>query len=206
VLVRLEVRLCRASPCDEEPPRLGPFEHRHRVDVLALHPQPLPTRHEDVGTRAFRQYGRHLGRGLDDVLEVVQHEQKPASVDELGQRPAASEYASRGRADIGGIRKRRERNPPHAVRVGLCRLASRLQGETRLSRSACTREREQAGVLPHEKLPHLREFVLAAEKLGRRDRQVRAIERLERRELAVAELEDPLRRAEILEPVLAEVA
>jgi hypothetical protein len=76
LLVRVEVRLDCARPRHEQLPRLRPREHRHRVDVLALHSQPLPARHQHVGTRALREHSRHLRRGLDEVLEVVEQEQE----------------------------------------------------------------------------------------------------------------------------------
>jgi hypothetical protein len=41
LLVRLVVGLRRTRPRDEEPPRFGPLEHRHRIDLLALDAQPL---------------------------------------------------------------------------------------------------------------------------------------------------------------------
>jgi hypothetical protein len=57
-----------------------------------------------------------------------------------------------------------------------------------------------------EQLVHLRQLVVAAQKRRGRDREIRSVERLQRRELAVPELEDPLRRAQVPKPVLAEVA
>jgi hypothetical protein len=50
------------------------------------------------------------------------------------------------------------------------------------------------------------QLALAAEERRRRDRQVRLVERLQPRELTLAELPDPLRGAQVLEPVLPEVA
>ena len=81
-----------------------------------------------------------------------------------------------------------------------------MQRESRLPRPAGAREREEAGVVAHEQLPDIGKLVLAAEEGRRGYREVRAVERLQRREVAVAQLEDPLRRAQVLEPVLAELA
>ena len=205
-LVRLEVRLRRPRPRHEEPPRLRPLEHRHRVDVLALHAQPLPARHEHIGMRASREDGRHLRRSLHDMLKVVQQKQQPTPVDELRQRAAAAERTGGRRSDIGGIGERSERHPPHAVRIRFRRLAGRVEREPRLPRPARARQREETGVVAREQLPHVGELVLAAEKRRRRDRQVRPVERLQRRKLVFTELVDPLGSAEILEPVLAEIA
>ena len=47
--------------------------------------------------------------------------------------------------------------------------------------------------------------MLATQERGGRDRKVRPVQGFERREVVFAELEDPLRRAQVLEPVLTEV-
>jgi hypothetical protein len=61
------------------------------------------------------------------------------------------------------------------------------------------------GVIARKQLPDVSELVLPTQKRGCRDRQVRPVQRLQRRESIVAELEDPLRRAQVLEPVLAQI-
>ena len=66
-------------------------------------------------------------------------------------------------------------------------------------------ERHEPRVLTGEQLDDLSELSLAPEERRHRNRQIRPVEALERRELAFAELIHALRRAEILEAVLAEV-
>ena len=71
---------------------------------------------------------------------------------------------------------------------------------------AGARQREEPRVVAREQLSHVRELVLATEERRRGDGEVRPVERLQGRELVAAELENPLWRAQVLEPVLAEVA
>ena len=61
-------------------------------------------------------------------------------------------------------------------------------------------------VLAAQQADDLVELALAAEERRRRDGEVRLVERLQAREIGVAELEEALRRREVLESVLAEVA
>src|SRR5262249_60181061 len=77
---------------------------------------------------------------------------------------------------------------------GPCLAAAAGSGESQEARSG-------VGEHPADR----RKLVLAAEERRRRDGQIRLVERLQRWVVAGAELEDPLRRGEVLEAVLAEV-
>ena len=103
------------------------------------------------------------------------------------------------------VAQRRERNPPDALGEVVRRLGGGLEREPGLAGAAGAGEGEQADAVP-EPLDHLVELALAAEELGRRDREVGAVQRPRLRELARPELEQPLRRGEVLEAVLAQVA
>ena len=130
-------RLARA-PAPRTAPRLAALEHGHRVDVLALHRS--RSRLVTSTVRARREQLRHVGRRVDHVLEVVEQEQQPPLADELGRRRPPPPSALRGRRDdVAGSRERRERHPPHAVRVRLRGRASRLEREPRLARAARAR-------------------------------------------------------------------
>jgi len=94
-LVGLEVGLRGPGARDEELARFAPGEHRHGVELLALHAQALAARHEHVGVRALREDGRHVRRRLDDVLEVVEQEKKAPTVDKLRQRNLAKDLYER---------------------------------------------------------------------------------------------------------------
>jgi len=156
--------------------------------------------------RAFREHGCDLRRSLDDVLEVVEQEQQAPPVDEIGERSATAESPRGCLPHVGRIGDGRERYPPHSVGVLARGLAGRMKCEPRLPRPAGTRKREQPRVTVREHLTHGRELLLAAEKRSPRDREIRPVKRLQGRELAITELKDPLRRTQVLQPVLAEVA
>jgi hypothetical protein len=81
-----------------------------------------------------------------------------------------------------------------------------MKCEPCLPRSTGPGQREEADVRAREHPAYVGELVLAAEELRRRDREVRPVERLQRRELVGAKLVNPLWRAQVLEPVLTEVA
>ena len=125
--------------------------------------------------------------------------------DVLGEAVLGAERLRCRLEDELGVAQRSERHPPDPVREGVGGLCRGLQGEPGLPRPAGPGQGEQAGVLAGEEREHLGELALPAEEGGGRDGQVRPVERLERRELAVSELVDPLRRREVLEPVLAQV-
>ena len=106
----------------------------------------------------------------------------------------------------GRVAQRSERDPPDAVGEVLGDLGRRLQRQPRLPRPAGAGERQQPNVLVAQQADNLVELALAAEKRRRRDGEVRLVQRLQARELGVAQLEEALRRREVLETVLPEVA
>ena len=97
-----------------------------------------------------------------------------------------------------------KRHPEDAVGEILDGLRSELQRKACLAASARPRQRHQS--MRTNKGPSFRELALATDQRRRLDRQVRAMERPQRRELSLAELVEPLRRRQILEAVLAQVA
>ena len=94
--------------------------------VLAADPQAHPTRDQHGQSRTSGEQVGDEGSGLDDVLEVVEHEQvAPVSEDRLdpirerlGARLARAHGLADGRGDEGGIRDRRKRDEQHAIRKG----------------------------------------------------------------------------------------
>ena len=104
------------------------------------------------------------------MLEVVEEEEQAPTVHDLRQRPATSERSSCSRADVGGIRQRREWHPPHPVGVRLSRIAGSLEGKPRLPRAARPGEGQKSDVVAREQLPDVGELVLAAEKGSRGNR------------------------------------
>ena len=179
-------------------------ERWNRVLVLAAEVQQLPARDQQLEVRARLEHG-HVRRRIGQLLEVVEQEEQlacrgrrrepVAGPRRLGTRPMTS-AGSRSGASAPRRRRpgtRRRRSPRPAARAA-----------SYPSRRA--RQREQADVVTREK---------RATSASSRSRptndvagigQVRLIKRLQRRELPVTELEDALRRREILEAMLAEIA
>ena len=148
------------------------------------------------------------------MLGVVDQQERPLRgkcVDErlLDREAGALPHVERLRDRVERERRvaqRGERDPPDAVGNVLGDLGCRLQRQPRLPCPAGARERQQPNVLAAQQADDLVELALAAEKRRRRDGEVRLVQRLQARELGVAELEEALRRREVLEPVFAEVA
>ena len=121
--------------------------------------------------------------------------------------PRAAERLRRRVEHERRVANRRERHPPDAVGepVGRERRPTGARGASCPCRPApvsVSRRRRRRS----EERAHLGELPLAAEEGRRRHRQVRPVQAPKRRELAVAELVEPLGRAQVLESVLAEVA
>ncbi|TMH45807.1 MAG: hypothetical protein E6H54_04540 [Betaproteobacteria bacterium] len=104
-----------------------------------------------------------------------------------------------------GRRELREPNEEDAARERLKKLRPDLQAEARLATSSGPRESDQPlGAEKHRR--QLGELPHAADERIRSNRQVRRVQAPERRKVAVAELVNALRRCQILQPVIAEIA
>ena len=152
------------------------------------------------------QERRELGRCLHHLLEVVEEAEHRLVGDVLGEAVLRAERLRRGREDERRVAQRRERDPPHAVGVGVGGEAGRLQREPRLAGAARPGQGEEARVVCARSVDDLGELLLAAEEGCRWHRQVRAVQALERGEVGLSELVDALGSDEVLEPVLAEVS
>ena len=92
-----------------------------------------------------------------------------------------------------------------AARELVHELGSDLQSQTGLSTSAGPCERHEPPGVAEQRL-QVTELSLAPDKWVRGNREVRRVQTLEWRKVGVAELVDPLRRGQIFEPMLSEVA
>ena len=133
-----EVRLQRLRSGDEKLHRAVPqdvvrvhrfrgrhFERRNAIDVLAVDPQNFAARRQYRGARApAHEHLRQVRHRIDDVLAVIEHQQKMLSADGSrdglgGNRFAAelqAEHAGhRGRHEVG-IGQRGQFDKPAAVR------------------------------------------------------------------------------------------
>ena len=140
------------------------------------------------------------------MLEVVEHEQQPLVPHGRRQGVLRAERLRGGILDERRICERGERHPPDTVVVVVCGGSRCLQREPRLAASARTGQRHQSKLGPSQQRRQLVDLHLATEKRGGGNREVRLVQRLQRREVLPPELEETLRRAQVLQPVEAEVA
>ena len=195
----------------------------HVEHPFALHVETLTRRRQQLDLRCALDDFPEQVRAVDEVLEVVEHEQRrPLAqvVEELFLRREAAVGAVHRELDRLGNRRRQElrrrhrdeRDEVHAVRVALDPARGGLERKSRLARPARPDEREQAAVGILEQPVDLVELRRAADERRARGGQVlhARLDRLQQREVAREpvdlELVDALRRAEILEAVHAQVA
>ena len=137
------------------------------------------------------------------MLEVVDEQQRFA-VAQLGQlthtdRPRNCDLDELGSRDLC------ERNEEDAAGEVLDELGPDLQCQPCLAATTRACDRHQAGGVAQPQ-DQLGDLPVAADERAAGDRQVRRVETLQRRELAVAELVNPLRRRQVLQAMLAEIA
>ena len=173
--------------------------------MLAGEPERLAARRDEPQVGAGgEELGERRGR-FEELLEVVEHEQHPPVADVLGRRALSAEGGADRREDELGVVEGLQADPPDAVLVLVRDLGPGLHGEPRLARATRAGQRQQAHLRVGKEGEHFAELLLAADERRRLLGQVRLVERLERRELGVAELVEPLRCGQVLEPMLPEV-
>ena len=193
----------RARALDEEDLGVGVPKRLNRVAPLRLDVQRLAARDEHLRVgRAADQRG-HRRRGLDDLLEVVEEHEQALIRDVLDQAVVGADRRPDRPLDECGVADGLEGNPEDAVGKLLDRVGGELQREPRLAAPAGPGQRHQA--VGANELTRLRELAPPADQRRRLDRQIRPIQRAQRRKVSVTELEEPVRGAEVLEAVLAEV-
>ena len=185
------------------------FPLSQRIDgdlPLAVDVQRLAARDEHRQVRTGSDRLCDAGGCLEQMLEVVQHEQQALVADRCRERVLRPERLSGGRLDECGIGERSERDPPHPAVVVVRGRCGSLQREPRLAAATGPGQRHQPDVGAAQQGRNLVDLPLAAEERRRRNRKVRLVQRLQRREVFRPELEETLRRAQVLQPVQAEVA
>ena len=204
--VRRERRVDRPRPRQEEPDGLGLGQGRNRVLLLGFDTKRLAARREQTQVRtASEELGEVAGR-LHDLLDVVEQHEHAAIADMRGEVVRAPRVCAIAETTSAGSVNACSGDPPHAVRRALDLLGGGLQREPRLARPARAGQGQQAGSRRARAARDLGELALAAEERRRLHGQVGRVQAPERREVEVAELVQPLRRAQVLEPVLAQVA
>ena len=177
---------------------------RQRVErVLRLHRdvQRDATRDEQRRSRRAAQEVRDRGRGLADVLEVVEHEQRSMVLGAVGLGEA--ERLQRRGEDCFRVGQRRQGDEVSAVRELVRELGGELQGEAGLAGAAGAGDRDEP--LPAQQIRDVALLGRTPDERVRGFGQRRPVQAAQRRERVVAELVDPLRPRQVLEPMLAEI-
>ena len=166
----------------------------------------LTTRRQQLQVGTEDQELGEPARCLHDVLEVVEENDELSLGDVRVELVLRAEYLCSCRKHERRIAKRGKRHPPNAVRERVRGEPSRLGREACLPGTSGAGEREQANILACEQCRHFGELALAPEERSGGNGEVRQVERSELRVLGVADLVKPLRRGQVLQPMLAEVA
>ncbi len=155
----------------------------------------------------------HLGRGVEHLFAVVDHQQRVEVVQLFRQRVderspellAQAEHTRDRLGDVAAVRDCGELHAPHTVGVKVELVGRRVQGEPGLATATGTGQRHQT-VLADSRT-HRGDLGVTADEARHLRGQVRRhrAERAQRRELVAEigmyELPDPLGPAEILQPM-----
>ncbi len=195
----------------------------HVEHPLALHLEALPRGRQQLHLRSLLDdLGEQVPR-VEQVLEVVEHEQRGPFAQEVDQLVTGRDRAVRvvdlelqalgdgGREQVR-CRDTDERNEVDTVLIAVDPASGCLERQSRLADTARPDQRQQAAVGLVEHAIDRGELVGPPHERGARSREVPdpRFERLQRRELGGEpvdlELEDALRDTQVLEAVRAEVA
>ena len=142
--------------------------------ALAAEPQPKPARGQDRESRAGGEQVDDEGRGVDDLLEIVEHEQEVLVAQE--GREAGDERFVAGVAHVedlgngGGyvirVADRRKRDEPNAIREGVSAHCGYRKGKAGLAHATRSGKGYYPRVAPKQP-PHLTPLPLAADEWRR---------------------------------------
>ena len=141
--------------------------------MLGADPQRGAARDHELGARRDGEQPRQVGGGVEQLLEVVEHEQHLAAAEHGGQPFAL------GRAELlgdlgdhaGGVVERGQLDELRAVGEARRRAVGELEREVRLADAAWPGQREQPHVGVGEQLGGGQEVLVAAEQRRRRHGQ-----------------------------------
>ena len=156
-LVRLESRAHGARPLEEHAQGVVAFERPERQLLLAADAQPCAARDHGLHARARGDDRAERGRGLDDLLEVVDDEQQPAALDvrdeallEIALGVEEPERPRDAADDQSGVAHRLERHQDDAVCELIGGRRGDLEGEAGLPDPSGPGDREQPDIVPVE--------------------------------------------------------
>ncbi len=162
--------------------RIGQRQGRHGHDPLGREAQRLPAGGQDRDPGAGGQQPRDERGRLQEVLEVVQHQQQvpvPQSLCQpFGDRPVAGlPHAQRGghrRRDEARVGQRRQVHEGGAVGDVGSDLLGDPDGQPRLTHPARAGQRDQPDAVSPEQVDGVRHLSVSADQRGQRDGQGRA--------------------------------
>ena len=131
-----------------------------------------------------RSSSARAGAAVQDLLEVVEQQQRRAAAKELGHSVSGAHVLRDGRLDEPRIGDGLEGNPEDTTLEVLDCLGGKLERETRLPRAAGADERDESVLA--KKCARPGELAVPADERRRLHREIRLVQRLEVRELSRA--------------------
>jgi hypothetical protein len=151
------------------------------VFALAVEPQHRATGDEDLDRRSRLHDLAQDRRSLEQMLEVVQHQEHPARAQRTTQGLERGNGALVVRAESGGdcrghlgwIPQRRQIDKDDAVREGVAQAGCRRHGEASLTAARGARQSQQAHALVAQEPSNFADLLAASDQPRERDRQAR---------------------------------
>ena len=156
----------------------GKLERREGIFVLARNVERRPARGQDPQRGSSREQARQIGRGVRDVLEVVQHHEHPTRLemapDRLEERTVCrgqhAERLRQAREHQARIGNRSEPDEPHPVREATQDAFRELAGESGLAGARRARHRHEPSL--GQEAADLAQLGFAADEARQRHGQV----------------------------------
>ena len=156
---RRQLSAGRAGTADEQLFRIGGRKRRDLELVLPVQVEPSAARREHTQTRGAFQQLAHCGRGIEELLEVVQEQQELAAPQLVVQALLGQPERLRDRgADECRIDERRQPDEPDAVGEGVGELVCRAERNACLAGTTRAGQRHETSVTPEQGRDHLHLF------------------------------------------------
>ena len=174
---RHEVRRGGERPIDEQRDRLIRRERADRIDVLGRDVERFATGDERSACRCSRDERGQQRSGLDDLLEVVDHEQHLLRGEERGQRLPGTLVDPECLRDRGNDEVRigdaGQVDQVDAIGMLVKQVRGNLDRQACLARSAGARQGHEPNVTPAQQGAQLADLSLPSDERRRLGRQVR---------------------------------
>ena len=142
-IVGFEVSLQRPRPLGKEGDGLGLRQRRYGIAPLAGQLQRFAAGDQELDRGSRSQEPGQTGCCVDDLLEVVQDQERLPVGEMAGEVVLDAQHPGDGRLDEVRLAHRGERNPADAIGEFIDRGVGDLQREPRLAAAAGTDQRDQ---------------------------------------------------------------